>query len=374
MKNQYPIIRVPALFFACLLSVGLLYAGFAVVQSAAASPDTFDCSSISTNQQDCEALVELYESTNGGGWTDSSGWLSGSPCDGWSGIICDEQLRVQQIVLINNNLMGTLPTSVINLDNLILLYLGQNQITGAVPEIVNLDSPLTALYLNENAFEGPIPASLGSLTSLEFLYLNGNKLSGAVPIELCSLKPVVESAGAINLNYNALENDPVSSDPCIDVAESFWRMTQTVAPAPRLELHTPGGAKVNTPDQLTIAWEPIEFSEGGGFYEVFQSTTPGVYSETATARTQDKTETSVTVGGIVEGQDYYFVVRTKSYANEGNPNVVTSDFSEEISNKPVALTLTDFQVVSQSSPLLIVAAALLLLILLSGAAVAGRRN
>ena len=230
-----------------------------------------------------------------------------------------------------------------------------------------------ALYLNENALEGPIPASLGSLVDLVFLYLYGIKLSVAVRLELCLINPIVEAAGAINLNYNALDNDPVSSDPCIDVAESFWRNTQTVAPAPRLELHTPGGTEPDTTGELTISWEPIEFIEGGGFYEVFQSTTPGVYGDLAAARTQFKTESSVTVSGIVEGQDYYFVVRTKSYANEGNPNVVTSDFSDEITNKPVALTLTDFQVVSRTPSLPIVAAALLLLTFLSGAAVAVRR-
>lgn len=35
------------------------------------------------------ALVDLYTSTNGTGWTNSAGWLTGDPCtDLWSGVAC----------------------------------------------------------------------------------------------------------------------------------------------------------------------------------------------------------------------------------------------------------------------------------------------
>ena len=35
------------------------------------------------------ALVELYQSTQGESWLNSSGWLAGSPCaDEWHGLVC----------------------------------------------------------------------------------------------------------------------------------------------------------------------------------------------------------------------------------------------------------------------------------------------
>ncbi|MFN2278885.1 MAG: hypothetical protein ACK2UR_14830 [Candidatus Promineifilaceae bacterium] len=371
MTNDISLPRagIPALVLFILLAA--LFAVVTAVPAAGASPVAFDCSFPSVNSKDCEALVELYESTNGDAWTDNSNWLSGSPCsetDPWFGVTCQGG-RVEHLILSDNNLEGPLPASVLNMDRVVLLHLGMNRLSGAIPEVTIDDSTLTGLYLNQNAFEGEIPASLSKLANLEFLYLNGNILTGSVPQELCSLKPVTELVGSIKLDHNALLNDNISSGLCIDTSDTTWRSTQTVAPEPRLKnLEV---ATTTNDGEITVMWTPIDFEQGQGFYEVFMSRESGVYEEDATARTQNKTEDRVVIPNIEANVDYFFVVRTKSFANEFNPNVVTSDFSDEITNNPVAVSLAGFQAADQHIPPQVIIAAVLLLGVLSFFALAG---
>ena len=72
---------------------------------------------------DYQPLVDLYNATNGPGWTNNTGWLSGcDPCTGnggnpWFGVTCSNG-RVIRIGLPTNNLSGTLPPSLSALTNL----------------------------------------------------------------------------------------------------------------------------------------------------------------------------------------------------------------------------------------------------------------
>ncbi len=55
------------------------------------------------------ALVEFYTTTNGPGWSNSTGWLgsSGTECS-WFGVVCAAG-RVDRLVLPANQLSGSLP-------------------------------------------------------------------------------------------------------------------------------------------------------------------------------------------------------------------------------------------------------------------------
>ncbi|MFN2276659.1 MAG: hypothetical protein ACK2UR_03505, partial [Candidatus Promineifilaceae bacterium] len=77
------------------------------------------------------------------------------------------------------------------------------------------------------------------------------------------------------------------------------------------------------------------------------------------------------IPNIEANVDYFFVVRTTSFANEFNPNIVTSDFSDEITNNPVAVSLANFQAADQQIPAHVIFAAVLLLGVLSLFALAG---
>jgi Leucine-rich repeat (LRR) protein len=148
--------------------------------------------------QERAALIALYNSTDGDNWFDNSGWKT-PPLDedgfalpgtenSWKGITCDEgNTTVINIVLVDNNLKGTLPPELGNLANLWALHLSLNQLSGTIPlELVNPGN-LHGLNLGWNQLSGPIPPELGNLEYLETLCLSGNQLSGPIPPELGNL-------------------------------------------------------------------------------------------------------------------------------------------------------------------------------------------
>jgi Leucine-rich repeat (LRR) protein len=135
---------------------------------------------------ECNALVALYNSTNGSGWGNKTGWLvSNTPCS-WFGITCSNG-HVIEIFFNNNQLRGSIPSDLGNLTNLINLELSMNQLSGSIPaELGNLTN-LMNLRLYTNQLTGGIPAELGSLTNLTELDLGGNQFTGNIPPELGNL-------------------------------------------------------------------------------------------------------------------------------------------------------------------------------------------
>ncbi len=137
-------------------------------------------------QVECGALEALYNSTNGVGWVDNSGWLTtNTPCN-WYGVVCNGG-HVIRLYLQNNQLSGVIPPELGSLSNLDWLSLGTNQLSGVIPpELGNL-SNLQSFGLGENQLSGVIPPELGSLSSLQSLWLETNQLSGPIPPELGNL-------------------------------------------------------------------------------------------------------------------------------------------------------------------------------------------
>ena len=66
------------------------------------------------------ALMALYNDTNGAGWTDSGNWTTGDPCaNSWYGITCDAGNTTVTIIRMgSNSLSGTLPAQLGDLPNL----------------------------------------------------------------------------------------------------------------------------------------------------------------------------------------------------------------------------------------------------------------
>ena len=183
------------------------------IQLQMANANTFtDCQAISgVTATECQALVALYNNTQGPTWTRHDGWLStNTPCL-WRGVDCNDG-RVEELNLHNNGLRGELPPALgnlIDLEELDLesnsltgaipselgslahleeLYLTKNQLTGAIPSTLSKLPYLTDLYLGENRLTGAIPPELGNLTNLMTLYLYNNQLTGALPVSLGNLK------------------------------------------------------------------------------------------------------------------------------------------------------------------------------------------
>jgi hypothetical protein len=163
---------------------------------------------------DSTALVALYNSTNGAGWSSSQNWLIG-PVASWQGITVTGG-RVTEVYLPFNNLSGKLPDQLKKLTALTFLGLPGNAISGKVPaslgnlkSLRNLDLsennltgsiPLSIIYLRElkvlnlsrNQLSGTIPASIGLLCNLVTLNLASNKLSGTIPVSIALLQKLTD--------------------------------------------------------------------------------------------------------------------------------------------------------------------------------------
>ncbi len=156
-------------------------------------------------QQDYDALVALYNSTNGTSWNNNSGWLGPNDATvaNWFGVTVEDG-RVVQISLRDNNLTGTLPPEIGDLTAIRFLLLGpdqppfSNQIGGSIPaEIGNLTN-LVRLNLQFNAFTGTLPTELSNLVNLVRLELSANQLSGTLPSFLGSLSELQHLSLGVN--------------------------------------------------------------------------------------------------------------------------------------------------------------------------------
>ena len=67
---------------------------------------------------DRAVLIEFYNATNGPNWTNSTNWNSNEPLGRWSGVSTDSNDRVTELFLIDNQLTGSIPSSLGNLTNL----------------------------------------------------------------------------------------------------------------------------------------------------------------------------------------------------------------------------------------------------------------
>ena len=136
-------------------------------------------------ETDRAALVALYEATTGG--FDWDNWLCEAPLDQWAGVTTDENGRVTGLEL-DNNMRGSIPPELGNLDKLQRLDLSGNELSGLIPsELGNLRN-LQYLNLDDNHLRGLIPPELGNLKNLQTLRLFYNDLRGSIPPELGNLE------------------------------------------------------------------------------------------------------------------------------------------------------------------------------------------
>ncbi len=181
-----------------------------------------------------EALIALYNSTDGDNWYDNSGWKTpplhtdGFAMPGtegnWHGIVLSED-HVSVMEMYLNNLSGSIPPQLCKLSNLKELWLNTNNLSGSIPSELGNLSNLNYLYLDNNQLSGSIPSELGNLSNLEILELQDNQLSGSIPSELGNLSNLEilelqdnQLSGSIpselgnlsNLDYLYLNNNQLS--------------------------------------------------------------------------------------------------------------------------------------------------------------------
>jgi uncharacterized repeat protein (TIGR01451 family) len=187
------------------------------------TPAGFSCTDVTEIPQiGCEALVALYNSTDGASWSNNQGWLvTNTPCS-WHRVYCvgghvsglhlgNNHLtgsiapelgnldQLQWLDLWFNSLTGSIPPELGNLGNLVDLSLANNQLSGSIPpELGNLG--IGDLSLANNQLSGSIPPELGNLANLGGLYLSGNQLTGSIPPQLGNLGNLLR----LRLEWNQL--------------------------------------------------------------------------------------------------------------------------------------------------------------------------
>ncbi|MDD9994217.1 MAG: hypothetical protein OXS35_00510, partial [Dehalococcoidia bacterium] len=107
-------------------------------------------------ETDREALVALYNATEGPDWNNNTNWLSDVPIGDWDGVDTDASGRVVELNLHDNQLSGEMPPELGNLSSLEVLLLSGNQLSGIPPELGNLPN-LRWLHLFHNRLSGEIP-------------------------------------------------------------------------------------------------------------------------------------------------------------------------------------------------------------------------
>ncbi|HWK06806.1 MAG TPA: IPT/TIG domain-containing protein [Puia sp.] len=140
------------------------------------------------NSKDSLALVQLYDSTQGGNWTNNTNWKTSKPIDTWFGIEIEINASglhyVTEIILTKNNLSGTIPSSMGNFSRLDSLSLDSNYLVGSIPSSLGNLRILNSLNLSVNQLSGSIPATLNKIVGLNALNLSSNRLTDSIPYSL----------------------------------------------------------------------------------------------------------------------------------------------------------------------------------------------
>jgi len=297
-------------------------------------------------KSECDALVSLYQKTNGPNWADSpdnqwNDWkASNAPCN-WKGISCTNG-RVTSLDRANSKLSGTLPDLsalnrllTLNLNNnkltgsipdllnklirLETLDLGSNRLTGEIPDLTALNN-LKKLRLGKNQLSGSIPENLSNLAGLNTLHLDNNQLSDNIPPSLVQLTQLQDQEG-LDLSYNKLTAFDSKLISFLNTKNKGWNKTQTIPPFVIEPI-------VLSDTEVHIRWASIIYQADGGYYQVKYTTESS--DEYIIEKTADKKATSHVVKNLLPNTTYIFVVETYTPAHSQQQNALTSKPSKEL--------------------------------------------
>ncbi|KAB5574522.1 hypothetical protein DKX38_001716 [Salix brachista] len=139
-------------------------------------------------------VLDLFNNLLEGSIPVSSGTTSG----------LDMLVKAQHFHLGKNQFSGKIPDELFRSDmTLIHVLLHDNNLTGSIPSTLGLVQSLEAVRFEGNSLTGPVPSNLNNLTRVRTLILSNNKLTGPVP----------NLTGMAYLNYLDLSNNNISFYP-----------------------------------------------------------------------------------------------------------------------------------------------------------------
>lgn len=164
---------------------------------------------------DYDALISIYNDSNGASWTNNTGWAAGAAgidCDicSWYGVVCNGFGRVKELNVNGNNLSGSLSDDIGDLQSLEKINLFNHTMTGVIPDVLIMLDNLRYVDLSNGLFSGSIPDFTG-LLELETIYFENNNLTGELPSAVADL-PLIniywvknnDLSGCIPANYTSL--------------------------------------------------------------------------------------------------------------------------------------------------------------------------
>eukprot|EP00752_Nemacystus_decipiens_P005336 g4840.t1 len=178
---------------------------------------------------DRDALLALYNATDGPNWRENTSWTTHTDLSDWHGVTVNGEGRVSAIRLHSNNLRGSIPPELGNLRELQSLVLSNNHLTGSIPPELGNIAALQTLRLNRNQLRGHIPPELGKLDALVTFSLRDNQLSGPIPPGLGNLAALM----VLNIGGNALSGPIPGKLGDLGKLEQLWlNDNQLIGPIP----------------------------------------------------------------------------------------------------------------------------------------------
>ena len=183
------------------------------------------CDADTTEYNEREILIKLYDSTGGSTWRNADNWKEDtvSICD-WYGVFCESEDYeegdevVLELHLPSNKLAGILPPQVFGLEKLKMLNLRDNKDLEVEFQGIGQSATLRELYLDATKLSSL--SGLGRAKNLKTLHLQQNDLGGAsLPEEIFGLAKL-EHLHIADANIGG--SLPTSLGRLTNLQEFFW--------------------------------------------------------------------------------------------------------------------------------------------------------
>ena len=170
---------------------------------------------------DAAILKDVYNLMGGAAWVTKTNWMSSKSHCSWFGVTCARsslfgEERVVSLNLYNNNLTGSIASSIGGLSELTDLCLDANNLSGSIPASLASLSKLSILFLSGNNLTGEFPQNFQGMTSLKVLVASNNNLSGGFPPFISKLTSIARLSLGNNHFNGTIPDDAFVSLKALD--------------------------------------------------------------------------------------------------------------------------------------------------------------